>query len=217
MVYCYRRYDLQHTTRASRIVIVGLIIALASITLVAAAIYYYYTAQVQVTVEAPKITWLTGSDITASIGTNKTWCQITVSNLEPNATTVYTNALKFTVGTSSSANGMALQVTTLTDSNSIIWGIRLYIFTQGASSTSLTLVDGGNATISSTDGNNAVAAVGYRQSSASSGYGSTSVPTQSAGFTGSASTTYVIAIEVMGKDGILTTQTASMQLKLLWS
>lgn len=217
MISCYRRYDLQHKIRASRIAIVGFIIALVSVTLVAAAIYYYYTAQVQVTVEAPKITWVTGSDIAASIGTNKTWCQITISNLEPNATTVYTNALKFTVGTSSSSSGMALQVTTLTDTNTIIWGIRFYVFTSGASSTSLTLVDGGNATIGSTDGSTTVAAVGYRQSGASSSYGSTSVPTQSSGFTGTASTTYIIAIEVMGKDGILTTQTATMQLKLLWS
>jgi len=208
---------LQHRIRVSRIVIVGLIIALASITLVAAAIYYYYTAQVQISVETPKVTWVTGSDIAASIGTNKTWCQITMSNLEPNATTVYTNALKFTVGTTSGSNGMALQVTTLTDSNTIIWGIRFYVFTQGASSTSLTLVDGGNATIGTTDGNSAVAAVGYRQSGASSSYGSTSVPIQSSGFTGTASTTYIIAVEAMGKDGILTTQTATLQLKLLWS
>lgn len=208
---------MQHRIRATRIIIVALIIALVSVTLVAASIYYYYTAQVQVNVETPKITWLTGGDITASIGTNKTWCQITINNLEPNATTVYTSALKFTVGTASAASGMTLQITTLTDTNAIIWGIRFYIFTQSTLSTSLTLVDGGNATIANTDGNSAVAAVGYRQSSASSGYGSTSVPTQSSGFTGSASTTYIIAIEVMGKDGILTTQSASMQLKLLWS
>ncbi len=208
---------MQHRIPATRIVIVALVIALVSATLVAAAIYYYYTAQVQINVETPKITWVTGGDIVASIGTNKTWCQITMNNLEPNATTVYTNALKFTVDTASAASGMALQITTLTDTNTIIWGIRFYIFTQGASSTSLTLVDGGNATIGTTDGVSAVAAVGYRQSSASSGYGSTSIPTQSSGFTGSASTTYIIAIEVMGKDGILTTQTATLQLKLLWS
>jgi hypothetical protein len=95
--------------------------------------------------------------------------------------------------------------------------MRFYVFTQGASSTSLTLVDGGNATIATTDGNSAVAAVGYRQSGASSSYGSTSVPTQSSGFTGSAGTTYIIVIEAMGKDGILTTQSATLQLKLLWS
>lgn len=208
---------MQHRIRASRIIIVALIIALVSITLVAAAIYYYYTAQVQVNVETPKVTWVTGSDIAASIGTNKTWCQITVGNLEPNATTVYTNALKFTVGTLSSSSGMALQVTTLTDNSSIIWGIRFYVFTNSTLSTSLTLVDGGNATIGSTDGNQPVAQVGYRQSGANANYGSTTVPTQSGGFTGSAGAMYIIAIEVMGKDGILTTQTATLQLKLLWS
>jgi hypothetical protein len=208
---------LQHRIRASRIIIAAIVIALVSITLVAAAIYYYYTAQVQVNVEAPKVTWVTGSDVVASIGTNKTWCQITIGNLEPNATTVYTNALKFTVNSASSASGMAVQVTTLTDSSSIIWGMRFYVFTQAASSTSLTLVDGGNATIGSTDGNQPVAQVGYRQSGANVNYGSTTVPTQSSGFTGSSGATYIIAIEVMGKDGILTTQTATLQLKLLWS
>lgn len=192
-------------------------IALVSITLVAAAIYYYYTAQVQVNVEAPKVMWQTGSDIAASIGTNKTSCQITIGNLEPNATTVYTNALKFNYTTTSSTNGSAVQITTLSDTNTIIWGIRLYVYTQGTNSTSLTLVDGGNATIGSTDGNPPVAQVGYRQSGANASYGSTTVPTQSSGFTGSAGSTYIIVIEVMGKDGILTTQTATLQLKLLWS
>jgi hypothetical protein len=99
---------LQHRIRATRIIIVALAIALASIALVAAAIYYYYTVQVQVNVETPKVTWVTGGDIAASIGTNGTWCQITIGNLEPNATTVYTNALKFTVGTTSGSSGMAL-------------------------------------------------------------------------------------------------------------
>jgi hypothetical protein len=207
----------QHRIRASRIIIVALIIALASIALVAAAIYYYYTAQVYVNVETPKVIWVTGSDITAVIGTNSTWCQITVNNLEPNATTVYTNALKFTVNTASSSNGMGLQIGTVGDSNSIIWGIRFYIFNPGASSTSLTLVDGGNATISGTDGNQPLGQVGYRQAGANSGYGSTTVPTQSSGFTGAATTTYIIAIEVKGAAGISTTWTANMQLKLLWS
>jgi hypothetical protein len=205
---------LQRKTRTSIIALV--ITAIVLTTIVSAAIYRYYSAQVQVTAEAPKVTWVTGSDIEASIGTNKTWCQITISNLEPNATTLYTNALKFTVDSASSAGGMALQITTLNDSSNIIWGIRFYIFTQGVGSTSLTLVDGGTATIGNTDGSDAVTAVGYRQAGASSGYGSTSTPIQSDAFTGSASTTYIIAIEVMGKDGILTTQTASMQLKLLW-
>jgi hypothetical protein len=208
---------LQNRIRASRIILVGLIIAIACIGLVAAAIYYYYYAQVQVTVETPKVMWVTGSDINASIGTNKTWCEITIGNLEPNATTVYTNALKFTVGTASSASGMSLQIASITDSNTIIWGIRFYVFTQGASSTNLTLVDGGNVTIGTTDGNPSIAAVGYRQSGAPSGYGSATTPIQSSGFTGGAGTTYVIALEVMGKDGILTTWTATMQLKMLWS
>jgi hypothetical protein len=207
----------QHRTGVLRIVIVALAIALVSTT-VMAALYYYYTAQVQVTVETPKVTWTSGSDVTASTGTNKTWCQIAIGNLEPNATTVYTSALKFTVGVaSSSLDGMALQILTVTDNSNIIWGIRFYIFTQGSNSTTLTLVDGSNATISNTDGGSPVAQVGYRQLNAPSGYGSTSAPAQSGSFTGSATTTYIIAIEVIGQDGILTSQTATLQLRLLWS
>ena len=216
-MYCYRRHNLERRIRGSRIIVIALTIALVLIALVAAAIYYYYTAEIQVNVEAPRVTWVTGSDITASIGTNKTSCQITINNLEPNATTVYTNALKFTVNTASSTNGMAVQLTNLADSGNIIWGIRFYVFTEGGSSTSLLLVDGGNATIGSTDGNVPVAQIGYRQSGANSNYGSITLPTQSTGFTGSMGTTYIVAIEVMGNDGILTTQTATLQLKLLWS
>jgi hypothetical protein len=208
----------QRRIRASKIILAALAIVLASITLVAVAIYIYYSAQVQVGVETPKVTWTSGSDMTAITGTNKTSCQITLGNLEPNATTVYTSALKFTIGsTSSGSGGMALQILTVTDSDGIVWGIKLYVFTQGASSTSLTLVDGGNATILNTDGGSAIATVGYRQSGASSGYGSATYPTESSGFTGNAGTTYVIAIEVMGKDGISTASTASIQLKLVWS
>jgi hypothetical protein len=207
-----------HRSRTLRITIGALIVALASIMLVVAAIYYFYTAEVQVNVEAPKVIWASGNDITATLGTNKTWCQITISNLEPNATTCYADALNFTVGgNGSSTNGMSLQIISMTDTNNIIWGIRFYVFASGASSTNLTLVDGGNVTISGTNGASSVTAVGYRQSGASSSYGSTSVPSLSGGFTGSANTTYVVAIEVMGKDGILTTQSATFQLKLLWS
>lgn len=194
-----------------------MIIALASIALVAAAIYYYYTAQVYVNVEAPKVAWVSGTDVAATIGTNSTWCQITLNNLEPNATTVYTNALQFTVSTSSSSNGMGLQVGTLSDSNSIIWGVKFYVFNPGASSTSLILVDGANATISNTDGNQPIASVGYRQAGANVNYGSTTVPIQSSGFTGVAAKTYIIAIEVKGAAGISTSSTASIGLKLLYS
>jgi hypothetical protein len=193
-------------------------IALAAVTLVAAAIYYFYTAQVQVNVETPKVTWASGTDMTATLGTNKTWCQITINNLEPNATTCYTDALNFTVGgTNSSTNGMSLQIISVSDTNTIIWGIRFYVFTSGTSSTSLTLVDGGTVTVGSTNGASSLAAVGYRQANANSSYGSTSLPALSGGFTGVNSTTYIVTIEVMGKDGILTTQTASLLMKLLFS
>ena len=188
-----------------------------SVTLVAATIYYYYTAQVPVSVETPKINWVTGSDIAATIGTNLTWCQISLSKLQPNATTVYTSALKFTVLSASGASGMKLQMASVTDTNTIIWGIRFYIYKSGASSTTLTLVDGGSVSVGSTDGAAAVDAVGYRQSGAASGYGSTTTPADSTGFTGAASTTYIIVIEAYGKDGILSTQTATIQLRLIWS
>lgn len=196
---------------------VALAIAMVSLVLVAATIYYYYTAKVPVSVEVPKLKWVTGSDITATIGTNYTWCQISLSKLQPNATTVYTSALKFNVTTASGSSGMKLQIASVTDSDTIIWGIRFYIYKSGVSSTTLTLVDGGSVSIGSTDGNAAVDAVGYRQSGATSGYGSTSAPVDSSGFTGALNTVYIIVIEAYGKDGILSTQTATIQLRLIWS
>lgn len=204
--------------KASRIIVVAFIIALASIGLVAATVYYFYTAQVTVNVEKPKVTWVTGSDIAATLGTNQTWCQITINNLEPNATTCYTSALSFTLGTTgSSTNGMALQIASVTDTNLIIWGIRLYVFTSGGSSSSLTLVNGASVTVGSTNGATNVSSVGYRQAGASVLYGSTAVPSVSNSFTGSASTTYTIVIEVIGKDGINTSMSATLGLMLQFS
>lgn len=208
---------LRNRVRAILSAKVAAIILLLFVTLVTATIFYYYTAKVPVSVEAPKIEWETGSDISATIGTNKTWCQVSVSKLQPNATTVYTNALKFKVLTASASNGMKLQIASVTDSNSIIWGIRFYMYTSGASSTTLTLVDGGSVSIGSTDGAAAVDAVGYRQSGATAGYGSTSTPADSTGFTGALNTVYIIVIEAYGKDGILTTDTATIELRLIWS
>lgn len=196
---------------------VVLVIVMVLVALVSAVIYYYYTAQVSISVEAPKVQWVTGTDISATIGTNTTWCQISLSNLEPNATTVYTNALKFTVVSASGASGMKLEIASVTDTDTVIWGIRFYIYESGAGSTILTLVDGVSVSIGSTDGNAAVDAVGYRQSGANTNYGSTTTPADSTGFTGAASTTYIIVIEAYGKDGILSSQSATMQLRLIWS
>jgi hypothetical protein len=195
----------------------ALMLLTATVSLVAATVYYFYNAKVPISVETPKIQWVTGTDISATISTNSSWCQISLSNLEPNATTLYTSALKFTVLSASQSSGMKLEIASITDTNSIIWGIRFYIYKSGASSTTLTLVDGGSVSIGSTDGNIAVAAVGYRQSGASSSYGLTSTPADSSGFTGAASTTYIIVIEAYGKDGILSSQSATIQLRLIWS
>lgn len=203
--------------RKKKMIVATLAIAAISMTLVSAAIIYFYTGTLTLSSETPKVTWVTGTDITATVGTNKTWCQIAIGNLEPNATTVYTNALKFTVAGDSNAGGMTLQIVSLTDPNTIIYGIKFYVFTQGVSSTGLTLVDGGTVTISNTDGNAAVSSVGYRQAAAPAGYGSTTLPIASNGFSGVAATTYIVALEVMGEDGILTTQTANLQLNLVWS
>lgn len=193
------------------------VVLLMFVTVVAATIFYHYTAKVPVSVEAPKIEWITGTDISATIGTNKTWCQISLSKLQPNATTVYTNALKFKVLATSAASGMKVQVASLTDGNNIIWGIRFYIYKSDSTDKDLTLVDGGLVTVGSTDGNDTVAEVGYRQSGAPAGYGSTTIPTESSGFTGTVNEIYIVVIEAYGKDGISTTDTADIELKLVWS
>jgi hypothetical protein len=200
--------------RLRNLLSIAFILAIILVGLVVAAVFYYYTAQVPVSVETPKIQWVTGTDISASIGTNTTWCQISLNKLEPNATTVYTNALEFTV--LSASTNMKLEIASVTDTNTIVWGIRFYIYQSGSSSNTLTLVDGGTVSIGGTNGNTPVDQVGYRQASATSGYGSTSTPADSNGFAGTSSTTYIIVIEAYGKDGILSTQTATIELRLIW-
>ncbi|HXX87120.1 MAG TPA: hypothetical protein VEH86_01570 [Candidatus Acidoferrum sp.] len=201
--------------RLRNLVSIALIMAIVLVGLVVAAVYYYYTARVTVSVETPKIQWITGTDISASIGTNTTWCQISLSKLEPNATTVYTNALEFTVLSSAPTN-MKLEIASVADANTIIWGIRFYVYQSGASSSTLSLVDGGSVSVTGTNGNTPVDQVGYRQPGASSSYGSASTPADSVGFAGTSSTTYIIAIEAYGRDGILSSQTASIELRLIW-
>ena len=193
--------------------LVLLLLAMVSVPVVA-AIYYYYGLGLLVSPEAPKIEFLQGDDITATINpTNRTWAQLTVDKLQPNATVVYTSALKFRV---LSAGTVKLQIASVSDSNSIIWGLRLYVFKTGASTYSLTLVDGGEVTVGSTDGNAPLMEVGYRQSGAPSGYGGTSLPQESSAISASANDTYVIVIEIYGKDGILSSQSATLSLKLIW-
>jgi hypothetical protein len=200
--------------KLAKLLSVAFIIAIVMVGLVISAVYYYYTAHIPVSVETPNIQWLTGTDISASIGTNNTWCQIKLTGLEPNATTVYTNALEFTV-LSVPAN-MKLEIASVTDGSGIVWGIRFYVYENGSSSSTLKLVDGGSVSISSTNGNNATDQVGYAQAGAPSGYGSTTTPADSNGFTVTSPATYIIVIEAYGKDGILTTQTATIELRLIW-
>lgn len=193
--------------------LIVLLFAIASITFVAAMVYYYYSASVSVSVETPKIEWQQGSDITATIGTNKTWCQISLSKLQPNATTVYTSALKFKI----LSNGtVKLQIGSVTDSNTIIWGVRFYVFKTGTSDYNLTLVNGDIVTIASTDGLAAKGEVGYRQAGAPSGYGGITTPQYSGAISATTNDAYVIVVEIYGKDGILTSQSATIQLRLYW-
>jgi hypothetical protein len=194
--------------RLRNLLSIAFIMAIVLVGLVFAMAYYYYSVHVPVSVETAKIQWKTGTDISASMGTNTTWCQISLGKLEPNATTVYTDALNFTVLSGSS--NMKLEISSVTDTNNIIWGIRFYIYQSGGSSSTLQLVDGGSVSVGGTNGSAAIDSVGY-------GYGSTSQPVDSNGFVGTSATTYIIAIEACGKDGILITQTADIQLKLIWS
>jgi hypothetical protein len=189
-----------------------MVLLVASTALVAATIYYYYTSNVPISVETPKVEWQTGTDISATIGANSTWCQIS-PNVQPNATTVYTSALKFKVLSDGTVN---LQIGSVTDSNLIIWGVRFYVFQTGASDYNLTLVNWGNVTVSSTDGLSPKAEVGYRQSGALSGYGGTTIPQVSGAISASADDIYVIVIEIYGKESISPTQSATIQLRLSW-
>jgi hypothetical protein len=176
---------------------------------------YYCTAQSSVSAASSRVVWSTGSDAIAKIDANGR-PEIFLSGLEPNATTVYTDALKFTLLSQSVLDQMKIEIAFMIDSHGIIWGIRFYVFKSGTSTTTLTLVDGSSVPIDNTDGAAAVCAVGYRQSDACLGYGKTTTPVDSKAFTGADSAAYTIAVEVYGKDGILSTQGVMLQLELIW-
>jgi hypothetical protein len=175
---------------------------------------YYCIAQPAVSA-ASGVRWSTGSDAIATIGANG-WCEMSLSSLEPNATTVYTDALEFTLFSHSSVSYVKLEIGSVSDSHGIIWGVRFCVFQSGTSTTIITLVDGGSALIDKTNGNAAVCVVGYRQKEANLGYGETTTPVDSEAFTGTDSATYKVAVEVYGKDGILSTQAATLRLELVW-
>jgi hypothetical protein len=183
---------------------------------IASATSYYCLAPLPVSVVSSRAKWSTGNDVIATIDPNER-CEISLTRLEPNATTVYTDALEFTPLSIPVVTCMKLEITSVIDSNGIIWGIRFYVFKSGTSTTTLTLVDGSSVSIDKTDGNAAVCAVGYRHPDANLGYGSATIPVDSTIFAGSDSVTYTIAVEVQGKDGILSTQAATLQLGLVWS
>lgn len=177
---------------------------------------YYCIAQSPVSAASSRVLWSTGSDAVAKINANGR-PEISLSGLEPNATTVYTDALKFTLVSQSGVSHVEIEIASVIDSHGIIWGIRFYVFKSGTSSTTLTLVDGSSVPIDKTDGTAAVCAVGYRRADACVDYGETQAPVYSKAFIGADSAAYTIAVEVYGKDGILSTQGATLQLELVWS
>jgi len=177
---------------------------------------YYCIAQSPVSTAPTRVIWSTGSDAIAKIDANER-PEISLSRLEPNATTVYTDALKFTLLSQSVVSHIKIEIASVIDNHGIIWGIRFYVFKSGTSTTTLLLVDGSSVSIDNTDGAAAVCAVGYRQSDAYLDYGETTTPVDSNAFTGADSAAYTIAVEVHGKDGILSTQAATLRLELVWS
>lgn len=177
---------------------------------------YYCIAQSPVSAAPSRAIWSTGSDAIAKVDASG-WPEICLSGLEPNATTVYTDALKFTLFSQSAVSQVRIEIASVIDSCGIIWGIRFYVFKSGTSTTTLVLVDGGLVPIDNTDGTAAVCTVGYRQPDAYLGYGETATPVDSKAFTGADSAAYTVAVEVCGKDGILSTQAATLQLELVWS
>jgi len=176
---------------------------------------YYCIAQSLVSAAPSRVIWSTGSDTIAKIDTNG---QPEISlTIEPDVTTVYTDALKFTLLSQSDLSYVKIEIASVIDSHGIIWGIRFYVFKSGTSSTALTLVDRSLVSIDNTDGTNAICALGYRRADACLDYGETTTPVYSKAFTGVDSAAYTIAVEVYGKDGILNTQGVTVQLELVWS
>lgn len=194
---------------------IAVALLLISVITVAATIYYYYTSTVTVSVEAPKINWVTGGDVAATISGNKSYCTVSIDHLQPNATTVYTSALKFTVLNNGTVK---LQIASVTDNNGIIWGMRFYIYETGAGSRDLELVDGSHVTVTSIVDQTPVDVVGYRASGAPSGYGDTTPPIYSTGFDETAATTtYVIVLEAYGEETCQVGESATIELRLIWT
>ena len=176
---------------------------------------YYCIARSPVSAAPSGVIWSAGNDAIAKIDVNG---QPEISlRLEPDVTTVYTDALKFTLLSQSDSSHVKIEIASVTDSDGIIWGIRFYVFKPGTSTTTLALVCGGSAPIEDTDGGAAVCAVGYRQSNASLGYGETTTPVYSKAFSGADSNTYTVAVEACGKDVIPSAQTATLLLEVVQS
>jgi len=167
-------------------------------------------SQAHILDQSPRLEWLGGGDIVPTLSAGDCFTPL---RLFPNVTTVYTDALRFVLH---SKCGIKLEIASVDDSGGIIWGIRFYVYKFGASTTSLTLVDGVSVVINDTDGSSAVCQVGYRQLGANEGYGSTITPVDSNRFTGADSDVYKVVIEAYDH-GTLCTQTATIQLKLIWS
>jgi hypothetical protein len=192
-------------------------ISMVSMVLLAiiSATSYYCIAQLPVSAAPSRVIWSAGSDAIAKIDANG---QPEISlTIEPNVTNVYTDALKFTLLSQSDLSHVEIEIASVIDSDGIIWGIRFYVFKSGTSTSALALVDGGLVPIENTDGAAAVCAVGYRQSDACLGYGETTTPIDSKAFNAAGSAAYKVAVEVCGRDGILSGQAATLLLELVWS
>ena len=175
----------------------------------------YFVQRMLVSAESTAFEWTNNSDLTPVMTSDNSY-QIKVT-LMPNATTVYTNALRFTSFSNSVSNLVKLELSSINDPNGIISGLSFYICKGGSANTSIPFADSGSMIVEDTNGKSPICAIEYYQNGAKSNDRSTVLPVDSLSFHTDYLASYVIAIEGRANPSALSTQTGSVKLELVWS
>jgi len=214
------------STRLSRRMAFAIIVALLlAATGVSAAIYFYYTIKVPVSVETPDIkfvsTGLVGGlsidSLSQSYSTDGTWASFTVKVL-PNATWVSTCALVFNASSTKTAY---IQISEIADTSKIQW-IKVYVFqaNTAAATTTLELLAQGRVNVAGVASTSTTPVDSVYVGTCPGwltpgGFTDKSAPQTSAGWTLSSTTNqnqYFLVIETYGPDSVSGTTTIWVQI-----
>lgn len=189
-----------------------LALLMASIVLVSATIYFYYTIKVPTSVQTQDIKFvstglvggITLDSLSQSYSTDGTWATFTVKTLD-NATWVSTCALAFNASSTKTAY---VQISEIAATANIQW-IKIYAFQANiaASTTTLELLAQGSVTVSGVSSSDAPETTVYVGTCPSwldpGGFTDKTAPQTSAGWTLSSTTNenqYFLVVETYGPD-----------------